>query len=173
VFRETALSTPDLSGTDFTSLHEAYCASQADYTGKITVPVLWDRKLHGTEQIDLYPPALRSEIDALNLRTTRSVATGVYAVAGARDQAEYEETATICELLLAAKRSLVARSCWPTSSHSPISWFSHPWSGLTQCTIEASNRPRPSVHARPPPAGGCEAAPRAGEQPLDPSMRIL
>jgi putative glutathione S-transferase len=101
VFRETALSTPDLSGTDFTSLHEAYCASQADYTGKITVPVLWDRKLHGTEQIDLYPPALRSEIDALNLRTTRSVATGVYAVAGARDQAEYEETATICELLLA------------------------------------------------------------------------
>jgi putative glutathione S-transferase len=123
VFRETALSTPDLSGTDFTSLHEAYCASQADYTGKITVPVLWDRKLHrivnnefpeivemlnqafdgigGTAQIDLYPPALRSEIDALNLRTTRSVATGVYAVAGARDQAEYEETATICELLLA------------------------------------------------------------------------
>jgi putative glutathione S-transferase len=112
VFRETALSTPDLSGTDFTSLHEAYCASQADYTGKITVPVLWDRKLHrivnnefpeivemlnqafdgigGTAQIDLYPPALRSEIDALNLRTTRSVATGVYAVAGARDQAEYD-----------------------------------------------------------------------------------
>ena len=112
VFGETALSTRDGGGGGFVRLHEAYRASQADYTGKVTVPVLWDRKsrrivnnesleiaemlnhafdgLGGDTQVDLYPPPLRSEIDALNMRVTRALATGVYAVAAARDQAEYD-----------------------------------------------------------------------------------
>jgi putative glutathione S-transferase len=112
VFGETPLSTPDGGGNGFVRLHEAYSASQADYTGKVTVPVLWDRKsrrivnnesleiatmlndafdhLGGDTDVDLYPPALRSEIDALTMRATRSLATGVYAVAAARDQAEYD-----------------------------------------------------------------------------------
>jgi putative glutathione S-transferase len=112
VFGETPLSTPDGGGSGFVRLHEAYSASQADYTGKVTVPVLWDRKsrrivnnesleiatmlndafdhLGGDTDVDLYPPALRSEIDALTMRATRSLATGVYAVAAARDQAKYD-----------------------------------------------------------------------------------
>ena len=105
---------------------------------------------------------------------TKGVKTKISASVSWSPSKKRRSSASCCsQSLRKPKRSLVARSCWPTSSHSPISWFSHPWSGLTQCTIEASNRPRPSVHARPPPAGGCEAAPRAGEQPLDPSMRIL
>jgi len=112
VFGETGLSTPDRGGSGFHHLHEAYRASRTNYTGKVTVPVLWDRKLRqivnnesleiaemlnsafdgigGDDQVDLYPPAMRSEIDALNPRITRSLATGVYAVAAARDQAEYD-----------------------------------------------------------------------------------
>jgi putative glutathione S-transferase len=112
VFRETELSTVDRAGNGFTSLHEAYRVSQADYTGKVLVPVLWDRKVRrivnnesleiaemlnqefdaigGDAQVDLYPAALRADIDALNSRIARSLATGVYAVAGARDQAEYD-----------------------------------------------------------------------------------
>jgi putative glutathione S-transferase len=111
-FGETALSTPDRGGGGFTHLHQAYRASRSDYTGKVIVPVLWDRKyrrivnnesldiavmlnrafdrLGGDQQVDLYPAALRPELDALNSRIGRSLATAVYEVAAARDQAEYD-----------------------------------------------------------------------------------
>jgi glutathionyl-hydroquinone reductase len=112
IFGETDLSTPDRGGSGFLHLHEAYRASRPNYTGKVIVPVLWDQKsrrivnnesleiaemlnhafdgIGGDPQVDLYPQALRSEIDVLNLRITRSLATGVYAVAAARDQVEYD-----------------------------------------------------------------------------------
>ena len=111
-FGETALSTPDGGGAGFIHLHEAYRASRPDYTGKVIVPVLWDRisrrivnnesleiavmlnhafdRIGGDEQVDLYPVALRPDIDALNARISRSLATAVYDVAAARDQAEYD-----------------------------------------------------------------------------------
>ena len=114
-FADTALSTPDHGGNGFVHLHEAYRASRPDYTGKVTVPVLWDRRSRrivnnesleiammlnnsinwvGEEQQgDLYPAALRPDIDILNSRIGHAVATGVYAVAAARDQTEYD-TAT-------------------------------------------------------------------------------
>lgn len=113
VLGDTALSTPDRAGNGFACLHEAYRASQADYTGKVIVPVLWDRKsrrivnnesleiagmlnrafdgIGGDAQVDLYPAVLQPQIDALNSRITRSLANGVYAVASARDQAEYDD----------------------------------------------------------------------------------
>jgi putative glutathione S-transferase len=112
VLRDTALSTPDRAGNGFVGLHEAYRASQADYTGKVIVPVLWDCTsrqivnnesieivemlnnafdgIGGDAEVDLCPAALRSAIDVLNSRITRSLANGVYAVAAARDQAEYD-----------------------------------------------------------------------------------
>ena len=114
-FADTGVSTADRGGNGFIHLHEAYRATRPNYTGKVTVPVLWDRKtrrivnnesleiammlnnainwLGDGEQDDLYPAALRSDIDILNSRICRSVATGVYAVAAARDQSEYD-TAT-------------------------------------------------------------------------------
>jgi putative glutathione S-transferase len=111
-FGETDLSTPDLGRNGFLHLHEAYRATQPNYTGKITVPVLWDRKLRrivnnesleislmlncafdevgGDVEVNLYPAALRSDIDELNSRITCSLATAVYAVAAAGNQTEYD-----------------------------------------------------------------------------------
>ncbi len=113
VLVDTTLSTSDRGGNGFLRLHEAYLASQPGYTGKVTV--LWDRKsrrivnnesleiaimlnnsinwIGGDEQGDLYPTLLRSDIDTLNSKICRSVVMGVYTVAAARDQGEYD-TAT-------------------------------------------------------------------------------
>jgi len=114
VFGDTPLSTPDGARNGFLRLYEAYRASSSDYTGKVTVPVLWDQEkrqiisnesleiaemlndafdeVGGNRHVDLYPLTLRREIDALNVRITRCLAKGVYSVAGARDQSEYDST---------------------------------------------------------------------------------
>jgi putative glutathione S-transferase len=111
-FGDGPMSTPDQAGSGFLQLHQAYSAARADYTGKVTVPVLWDtasrqivnnesleiahmlneafNAIGGDGQLDLYPSALRSEIDALNTRITQSLAVGVYRVAAARNQSEYD-----------------------------------------------------------------------------------
>jgi putative glutathione S-transferase len=111
VFGDTDWSTVDGGGNGFACLHQAYSASRPDYTGKVLVPVLWDRHLHrivsnesldiaqmlneafdavgGDRQVDLYPAAARHAIDALNQRIANGLARGVYAVAGARDQSAY------------------------------------------------------------------------------------
>lgn len=110
--RDTALSTADRAGHGFTYLHEAYRASRSDYTGKVLVPVLWDREsrrivnnesleiaemlneafdaIGGDPQVDLYPASRRADIDILISRITRALATGVYAVAAAHDQSAYD-----------------------------------------------------------------------------------
>ncbi len=96
----------------FRYLHEAYTASDRHYTGKVTVPTLWDTKTRrivnneSSEIIrmlntefngitgdvtDLYPPPLRAEIDAINERVYHNVNNGVYRCGFARSQAAYEE----------------------------------------------------------------------------------
>jgi len=94
------------------ALREIYAASHPDYTGRVTVPVLWDRE---TETIvsnesseiirmfnsafdaitgnsdDYYPEPLRAEIDAVNERTYRGLNNGVYRAGFARTQDAYEE----------------------------------------------------------------------------------
>ena len=96
-------------------LHQIYTAAQPAYTGRVTVPVLWD-KARGTivnnesaEIIrmlnsafagvgaggpDFYPPELRPEIDALNERIYQTVNNGVYRAGFAGAQAAYEEAVT-------------------------------------------------------------------------------
>jgi hypothetical protein len=105
------MSTPDQAGNGFLRLHEAYRASRADYTGKVTVPVLWGgasrrivnnesleiahtlneafNALGGNEGLDRYPSASRPETDALSTGITRSLAEGVYTVAAGRNQVEF------------------------------------------------------------------------------------
>ena len=112
VFCDTPLSTPDGSGEGFTRLHQAYARSRPDYTGRVTVPVLWDRVLRrivsnesleilamfndafdavgADASVDLRPAALGPEIDALDRLLAAGLASGVYAVAGARTQAAYD-----------------------------------------------------------------------------------
>lgn len=93
-------------------LHRLYAAADPAYTGRVTVPVLWDlaagrivnnesseiiRMLngefpaHGAEGPHLYPPHLRVEIDAVNERVYADVNNGVYRCGFAGSQQAYEE----------------------------------------------------------------------------------
>ena len=113
VFGSTPFSTIDRSGAGFMHLHQAYAASRPTYTGKVTVPVLWDcqtRRIVSNESLDilimfneafdgvgadatfdLYPRfASRREIDDLNDRIGRDLARRVYAVGGAATQEQYD-----------------------------------------------------------------------------------
>jgi putative glutathione S-transferase len=112
VFTDSDCSTGDRAGNGFRRLHEAYRASDPGYTGKVIVPVLWDQvtrrivnnesleialmlnsafdMVGGDSQVDLYPIDLRPEIDALNTLIGQQLAIGVYDVAGARLQRDYD-----------------------------------------------------------------------------------
>jgi putative glutathione S-transferase len=84
------------------TLREVYEASDARYEGRISVPVLWDRKARrivSTESGDimrmfgggtLYPEPLRAEIDALNAWIAKRINDGVYDVGKATSQLAYE-----------------------------------------------------------------------------------
>jgi putative glutathione S-transferase len=93
-------------------LHEVYTRAEPIYSGRVTVPVLWDRKTGtivnnesseiirmlnsafdgvGAKAGDYYPEALRPEIDALNERIYATVNNGVYRAGFATTQAAYEE----------------------------------------------------------------------------------
>lgn len=96
-------------------LAEAYAATDPDYQGRVTVPVLWDKATHrivsnndddimrmfevefeavaAKHDLDLYPAAHRAEIDALNEQIYTSVNNGVYRAGFATEQAAYAEAA--------------------------------------------------------------------------------
>jgi putative glutathione S-transferase len=95
-----------------TYMHEVYTRADPQYTGRATVPVLWDKQRGiivnnesadivrmlnsgfgalATSTLDLYPSALRGEIDALNERIYPSLNNGVYRAGFATTQAAYEE----------------------------------------------------------------------------------
>jgi putative glutathione S-transferase len=96
----------------FQFLSEAYLATDPNYTGRYTVPCLWDRvtgrlvsnnypditidlemqfgAFQRPDAPDLYPEALRSEIDAVNTMVYEDVNNGVYKAGFAANQAAYE-----------------------------------------------------------------------------------
>ncbi|MBQ0830976.1 glutathione S-transferase family protein [Marinobacter sp.] len=103
--------TDDLYGFRF--MHQVYTQAAPGYSGRVTVPVLWDKHqktiasnesadiirmfnsafdgLEGVRSdVDLYPEALRSEIDAVNDRVYNTVNNGVYKAGFATAQAQYE-----------------------------------------------------------------------------------
>ena len=101
----------------FHYLYEAYVASNKTYTGKVTVPTLWDKKtkrivnnesseiirMLNTEfnaitgdKTDLYPPALRAEIDAVNERVYHNVNNGVYRAASRNPKPPTRRPTTAC-----------------------------------------------------------------------------
>jgi putative glutathione S-transferase len=92
-------------------LHELYTRAQVNYTGIVTVPVLWDREREtivnneSSEIIrmlnsafdawakpapDYWPEARRAEIEAINVRVYEDVNNGVYRTGFAKSQAAYE-----------------------------------------------------------------------------------
>lgn len=93
-------------------LREVYLAADPDFTGRVTVPVLWDREREtivnnesaevirilnsafdaaGAEPGDYYPEPLREEIDAVNARIYDTVNNGVYKAGFATRQSAYED----------------------------------------------------------------------------------
>jgi len=110
----------------FHHLHQAYTASDPLYTGKVTVPTLWDKKTQRIvnnesseiirmlnsefrkvgDDTDFYPAPLRSEIDRVNQLVYASVNNGVYRCGFARSQAAYEAA---YDALFAALDELEAR----------------------------------------------------------------
>ena len=96
----------------FHYLHQTYAASDPHYTGKVTVPTLWDKKTKrivnnesseiirmlnaefggiGADPTDYYPKPLREEIDRINTQVYATVNNGVYRCGFAKSQAAYEE----------------------------------------------------------------------------------
>lgn len=94
------------------SLHELYTRGAPGYSGRATVPVLWDKatdtivnnesseiiRMLGTafdeltgNTLDLYPEAHRDEIDRWNEKIFSGFNNGVYRSGFARTQAAYEE----------------------------------------------------------------------------------
>lgn len=110
-FREGDGVVPDpLFDADY--LYEIYQKADPDFTGRVTVPVVWDkdtgtivnnesseiiRMLNsafddvGAAPGDYYPEELRDEIDAINDRVYRTVNNGVYKAGFATTQEAYEK----------------------------------------------------------------------------------
>jgi putative glutathione S-transferase len=93
-------------------LNEIYLIADPRYTGRVSVPVLWDKQQRTivnnesseiirmlnsafdaftNERTDYYPAELRGEIDAINERVFMSVNNGVYRSGFASTQEAYEE----------------------------------------------------------------------------------
>jgi putative glutathione S-transferase len=104
-------ATPDTLN-DSRYLRDIYLLANPGYTGRVTVPVLWD-KTRGTivnnesaeivrmlnsafagvagNDIDFYPANLQDDIDATNGLVYETVNNGVYKCGFARSQAAYDE----------------------------------------------------------------------------------
>jgi putative glutathione S-transferase len=95
-------------------LYQVYAAADPGYTGKVTVPTLWDRerrtivnnespeiirmfnsafRAHTDVSYDFYPEELRGEIDRINEVVYSHFNNGVYRAGFARSQEAYEEAA--------------------------------------------------------------------------------
>ena len=93
-------------------MYQVYTAAMPDYSGRVTVPVIWDKHNNtivsnespeiirmlnsafdgvGAASGDYYPQALRTEIDNVNERIYESVNNGVYKCGFATTQEAYEE----------------------------------------------------------------------------------
>jgi putative glutathione S-transferase len=100
---------------DAGALSDIYVLAKPDYTGRVTVPVLWDKRartivsnesseiirmfngefddLTGNEH-DFWPPELRREIESVNELVYDNINNGVYKCGFATDQRAYEESFT-------------------------------------------------------------------------------
>lgn len=121
-----------------TNLYEIYALAKSDYTGRVTVPVLWDKQRQtivsnesaeiirmfnsafdgvGALPGDYYPHALRRQIDSLNAQIYENVNDGVYRAGFATRQAAYDDAIDhlfVCldelEARLSEQRYLIAAS---------------------------------------------------------------
>ncbi|MEX0759979.1 MAG: glutathione S-transferase family protein [Tistlia sp.] len=99
-----------LFGLDY--LWQLYVKAKPDYSGRVTVPTLWDKERGtivsnesaeiirmlnsafdgaGAAEGDYYPEPLREEIDRINARVYETVNNGVYKAGFATTQSAYEQ----------------------------------------------------------------------------------
>lgn len=92
-------------------MHQIYTAADPNYSGRVTIPVLWDKQQNvmvsnesseiirmfnsafdeiGAKPGDYYPEALRTEIDRINEHVYDSINNGVYKAGFATSQKAYE-----------------------------------------------------------------------------------
>lgn len=100
----------ELNGAEW--MHQLYTKADPSFTGRATVPILWDKHLNtivnnesadivrmlnsgfgrlANNDFDLYPESLRSEIDQLNAEIYPKLNNGVYRTGFATTQQAYEE----------------------------------------------------------------------------------
>ena len=94
-------------------MHQVYTADNSSFTGRCTVPVLWDKEsnsivnnesadiirmfnsafdsISGVDQIDYYPEPLRARIDSLNEKIYENVNNGVYRCGFSSSQQAYND----------------------------------------------------------------------------------
>ena len=108
-------------------LYEVYVAAKPDYTGRVTVPILWDKKTKtivsnesseiirmlnsaldevGATAVNFLPAELLAEIDAVNEFVYSAINNGVYKAGFATTEAAYKETVVV---LFDALETLEAR----------------------------------------------------------------
>ena len=94
-------------------VHQVYSAARPGFTGRATVPVLWDRETRtivnnesseiirmlnsefeefGNAALDLYPAVLRGAIDETNAFVYDAINDGVYRCGFAKTQSAYEQS---------------------------------------------------------------------------------
>ncbi len=96
----------------FSFMHQVYTKAKLDYTGRVTVPVLWDKKTETIvsnesseiirmfnsafngltgNTLDFYPESLREEIGRVNARVYHAISNGVYKSGFATSETAYRE----------------------------------------------------------------------------------
>jgi putative glutathione S-transferase len=134
--------TPD-TVNGFHYLYEAYTATDKRYTGKVTVPTLWDKRSNRivnnesseiirilnsefnaitSTNADYYPPPLRAEIDQLNKHI-------------------YHNSTTACTAAVSPDRRLLTMKLTTAYSRPSTSWRSVCPAGATSWAISS---PRPT-----------------------------
>lgn len=109
VFSEVSQNNPI---PDIQYLYQLYTRVKPDYTGRVTVPVLWDKQRNTivsnesseiirmfnsafnaltNNKLDFYPETLRGEIDAINTAVYHDFNNGVYRAGFATKQSVYEK----------------------------------------------------------------------------------
>ncbi|HXG20041.1 MAG TPA: glutathione S-transferase family protein [Methylomirabilota bacterium] len=146
-------------------IHELYTRADPHYTGRATVPVLWDKMRQtivnnesseiirmlnhafdafGDASVDFYPQELRAEIDALNERIYEGLNNGVYRAGFATSQAAYEEAVRdVFACLDELEQRLVGRSYLLGERITETDWrafvtlirFDMVYHGLFKCNV--------------------------------------
>lgn len=133
---------------NFKFIKELYYKADPNYTGRFTVPVLFDSKLEtivnnesseimrmfnsdfneiaGNPKLDLYPEALRSDIDSLNTWIYDEFNNGVYKAGFATAQEKYEEAVVKVRDALLKLDSILSKNRFltgPTMTEADIRCF--------------------------------------------------